>query len=278
MKSILFETWKPISVFNSVEMSDNEMKTKETNNTTYELRFLELEAGYRWHEESLKTVEYLSKQLTEVKKSLVRIFRVFSDFHNCSYIYIYKPKIKRKELIGRSAPSTSKLDQVKKELRSLTSLHGFSNILNTSNPFVKGLWLCFVLVLFSFPLQNVQENMSEYYQYTVITKIESLNESPMTLPAITLCLTSLNGSFSTTDATLDTYLYNCLISRTECGNKDFYSFRTRLRMNITNKDATCYVLNGGRNSTGHSKETLDLFFGFIYQRTPFYFIILAMLL
>jgi len=170
--------------------------------------------------------------------------------------YIYKPIIK-KELIGRSAPSASKIDQVKKELRSLTSLHGFSNVLNTSNPFVKGLWLCFVLVLFSFLLQNVQENMSEYYQYTVITKIESLNESPMTLPAVTLCLTSLKGSFLPINATLDSYLYNCFIFQTECGFKDFYYFRTRLRMNITNKEVICYVLNGGRNSTGHSKEIIS---------------------
>ncbi len=85
MKSILFETLKPISAINSVEMSVNEMKTKETNNSTYEFRFLEFEAGYRRHEESLKTLENLSKQLTEVKKSLVRIFFVFSDFYNFSY-------------------------------------------------------------------------------------------------------------------------------------------------------------------------------------------------
>ena len=58
------------------------MKPTKTNHSKYELRFLELEAGYRRHEESLKTVENLSKQLTEVKKSLVRIFRVFSDYDN----------------------------------------------------------------------------------------------------------------------------------------------------------------------------------------------------
>ena len=67
-------------------MSVNEIKQKETSNSTYEFRFLELEAGYRRHEESLKTVENLSKQLTEVKNSLVRIFCVFSDFDNYSYI------------------------------------------------------------------------------------------------------------------------------------------------------------------------------------------------
>ena len=52
-------------------------------------------------------------------------------------------------------------------------------------------------------------------------------------------------------------MYDCLISRSECGHKDFFSFRTRLRMNITNKEVICYVLNGGRNSTGHSKEIMS---------------------
>ncbi len=64
----------------------------------------------------------------------------------------------------------------------------------------------------------------------------------MTLPAITLCFNS--SSTYSTNLTLE----NCTISGTECSPKDFYSFETVLdyRRNIT-----CYVLNGGRNSSGH---------------------------
>jgi hypothetical protein len=148
-----------------------------------------------------------------------------------------------------STSVTNKLDQVKNELRGFTSLHGFSNALNTSNPFVKVLWVFFFLVLFSFLIQNSLENINDYYQYTVITKIEYVNEYPITLPAVTVCLFSLLTL--STNATLDDVLYNCSISGSVCDAKEFYSFKTR---SSENDMMTCYVLNAGRNSTGHSSK------------------------
>jgi len=71
----------------------------------------------------------------------------------------------------------------------------------------------------------------------------------MKLPAITICLFSMQLS---TNATLADFLYNCSISEAVCEFNDFYSFTTRTSYS---KDiATCYVLNGGRNSSGHSRE------------------------
>jgi len=144
-----------------------------------------------------------------------------------------------------TGPAKSKLDDVKKELRCVTSLHGYSTVFNTSSPFIKVLWVFFFLVLFSGCIQNALENLDDYYQYTVITKIEYVNENPMTLPAVTLCLASI-FSYST-NATLDKALFHCEISGLECEYKDFYSFETRTSYS---KDiVTCYVLNGGRNSS-----------------------------
>jgi len=124
--------------------------------------------------------------------------------------------------------------------------------LKTSNPLVKGLWVFFFIFLFSFLLQNALENLTDYYQYTTITKIENVNENPMKLPALTLCSAKVYPSLST-NATLDEYLFICKIEGTECDYRDFYSFKTR--SSISNQDIlTCYVLNGGRNFTGHSSE------------------------
>ncbi len=147
----------------------------------------------------------------------------------------------------KSAPATNKLDEVKKELRSFTSLHGFSSILKTSNPFIKGLWVFFFLVLVAFLIQNALENLNDYYQYTVITKIEYVNESPMTLPAVTLCLASLETVY--TNATLDKALFHCEIDRVKCDHNDFYSFEARA--SYSDSIINCYVLNGGRNSSGN---------------------------
>ncbi len=152
--------------------------------------------------------------------------------------------------MGKIVPDTDKLVQVKDELRSYTSLHGFSNVLNTSNPFVKGLWVFFFLILFSSLLQNSLENINDYYQYTVITKIENINDYPMKLPAVTLCLTSLLTG--TTNATLEGSLFMCRIGEADCNIKDFYSFETIT--SFSNDYITCYVLNGGRNSLGDFSE------------------------
>jgi len=58
-------------------------------------------------------------------------------------------------------------------------------------------------------LHNVLENMSDYFEYTVITKIEYVNEFPMTLPAITLCLASFVSYYFSTNATLEESFLNC---------------------------------------------------------------------
>jgi len=85
----------------------------------------------------------------------------------------------------------------------------------------------------------------------------------MTLPAVTVCLFSLKSN--STNLTLDDSLYNCSISGNKCDSKDFYSFETR--SGYTNAVMTCYVLNGGKNSTGHlsdikSTTTTGYFSGF----------------
>ena len=121
------------------------------------------------------------------------------------FIIFFLSLIKIKKLIERIAQDTNKLVQIKDELKGFTSLHWFSRVLNTSNPFVKGLWMIFFLVLFSFLIQNSLENLNDYYQYTVITKIEYINENPMTLPAFTLCLVSLKANL--VNATLGESLY-----------------------------------------------------------------------
>jgi hypothetical protein len=98
----------------------------------------------------------------------------------------------------------------------------------------------------------------------------------MKLPAFTLCLASL-GPFNT-NATLDGSLLICEIGETECDIKDFYSIETRSTYNIF----TCYVLNGGRNSSGHSREiksttglqdsSLESHLSFTFRKTTLFFI------
>jgi len=94
--------------------------------------------------------------------------------------------------------------------------------------------------------------MSDYFEYTAITKIEYVNEFPMTLPAITLCLASFVSYSFSTNASFGDSLLNCTVSGTVCDIKDFYSFEIRTSYN--NEILLCYVLNGGRNSFGDLKK------------------------
>jgi len=118
-----------------------------------------------------------------------------------------------------------KLEEVKKELRCFTSLHGFSTVLNTSSPFIKVLWVFLFLVIFSGCIQNTIENLNDYYQYTVIPEIKSVNEFPMLLPAVTICISPKSDYL--TNLTLDRALVSCLVGGTECGHEYFFIERIR---------------------------------------------------
>ena len=52
-------------------MNVNQIELKDVNHTKCEMRILELEAGFKKHEEFFKIVENHSKQLIEVKTKLV---------------------------------------------------------------------------------------------------------------------------------------------------------------------------------------------------------------
>ncbi len=74
--------------------------------------------------------------------------------------------------------------------------------------------------------------------------------------------------YLSTNLTLDKSLYQCEISGAECDYTDFYSFEARAgyRHALIN----CYVVNGGRNSSGHLSEikstrTTELFAGFLMR-------------
>jgi len=130
----------------------------------------------------------------------------------------------------------------------------YSAVLGTSNPLLKLLWILFFLLLFSAFIQNVYENIYDFFQYTVVTEIKTVNEFPMAFPAITLCLVSLPSFSSDLDPvkSLFYYKFNGVISHFE----DVESFEKETQFNIIykSKSMTCFVFNGGRNSSGHSIE------------------------
>jgi hypothetical protein len=77
----------------------------------------------------------------------------------------------------------------------------------------------------------------------------------MTLPAVTFCISSF-PNFDT-NLTLDQTLFECIIDGIKCDHNDFFPFEIKtnwLNKSINSVDLKCYVLNGGRNSSGHSTD------------------------
>jgi len=117
------------------------------------------------------------------------------------------------------------------------------------------MWVFFILVLSGFFIFNTYETIIDYYKHTVITTITSINENPMQLPAVTLCLISM--PFFSSNLTLDKFLFECSIADTVCDYKDFRSFEIRTSFAVNNYNPllmTCFSLNNGRNFSGHAND------------------------
>ncbi len=113
------------------------------------------------------------------------------------------------------------------------------------------MWIFFFLILFGALLQNIIENLTDFFEYTVITSIESVNQFPMTLPAITFCIAP--QSVMITNFTIDENTFSCNISDSNvCDYRELYSYE--LYVSTANKILGCFVLNGGRNSSGHQQK------------------------
>jgi hypothetical protein len=69
-------------------MSVDSTIPNETNHSTSELRFLELEAGFKKHEELFKKFENFSKQLIEVKTTQVQ----YKPFLLSNYLFVFLTK------------------------------------------------------------------------------------------------------------------------------------------------------------------------------------------
>ncbi len=68
----------------------------------------------------------------------------------------------------------------------------------------------------------------------------------------TQCLASLTSYSFSTNASFNESLLKCTISGSPCDIKDLFSFE--VKTNYDNELLVCYVLNGGRSSSGHLKK------------------------
>jgi hypothetical protein len=92
-----------------------------------------------------------------------------------------------------------------KDLIQHSTVHGLSHYERTKSSLIKLIWLVSILLSTSFCFYLVAQNIISYYDYSVTTRIDKVEDVPSKFPMITFCkLNLINNEFS--KQTLDNYL------------------------------------------------------------------------
>ena len=64
---------------------------------------------------------------------------------------------------------------------------GITNIFRNRNVIIKLIWLCFTLLSTVYCIYSIVQSIQKYYQYDVVSQIESVYQNPIDFPMITIC-------------------------------------------------------------------------------------------
>ena len=70
---------------------------------------------------------------------------------------------------------------------SITSWHGFPNIVNSDNLIQKLLWLIIMLFMMAYVSVSIASNVLEYHEHPVVTNINTVYEAEPQFPAVRFC-------------------------------------------------------------------------------------------
>ena len=68
-----------------------------------------------------------------------------------------------------------------------TTAHAIPHVIESSNWFLKIMWLIFFLVGFAYCLYLLIQSFVQYFNYSVSVSIQRIQETPIVFPAITIC-------------------------------------------------------------------------------------------
>lgn len=168
---------------------------------------------------------------------------------------------------------------VKKELKALLFLNGYSKLLRTNSFFKKVFWLICTIPLFGYCMLLVYNNYMGYAEFNVVTQIKVVENETLSFPAITFCLYDLVTFIS---PNLSEVLKNCSFENTiGCSSNDFEYFE--IYDPWPNANVGCYKFNGGFNASGQptnilqssifgTMSGLSLHFNLTVQNFLFYFV------
>ena len=96
--------------------------------------------------------------------------------------------------------SNTKSHKIIREVLSVSTMHGLSNVVNSSSVILKIMWLAFLITSIGFFTKFSLNSVGNFLAYEVTTKIRRVYESPTTFPTISIC----NKNKFTTDFGIET--------------------------------------------------------------------------
>jgi hypothetical protein len=140
----------------------------------------------------------------------------------------------------------NKIINAGKEIFQQSSAHGIPNIINNSNLVTKLIWLLSVLISTCALIWFLCNTILDYFEYPVVTSINTNYESPTEFPTITICSKYWSDDFS--NKNLKDLLLECVYARQSCQiNMDNHFERY-----YDDLMSYCFRFNSGRNMSGHS--------------------------
>ncbi len=140
----------------------------------------------------------------------------------------------------------NKIINAGKEIFQQSSAHGIPNIIKNSNLVTKLIWLLSVLISTCALIWFLCNTILDYFEYPVVTSINTNYESPTEFPTITICSKYWSDDFS--NKNLKDLLLECVYARQSCQiNMDNHFERY-----YDDLMSYCFRFNSGRNMSGHS--------------------------
>lgn len=138
----------------------------------------------------------------------------------------------------------SRLHSIKEalfEIISTSTSHGLPNIVRSRRIFHKLLWLVSTALSCAFCAKFIYDGVSNYFDFPVVTVIETIYEQPTLFPSISICTT--DRSF--TDGDLSSKMVECKFNYdTDCLTNPYKYFESYQDSDYK----LCYRFNSGKNS------------------------------
>ncbi len=154
------------------------------------------------------------------------------------------------------ADKVKSFKDIKKEMKALFSINGYSEALGTNSLFKKVFWFIAFIALFASCMVVVDRNVKGFQANDVVTQFKVIDYESMTFPAVTFCLTDFNlDDLDFVTKNLSSKLINCTFESQPCNGS---SYLKPFKLDSSSTKPDCYSFNSGNNGLLSATEVGSL--------------------